>query len=84
MVTPGPLALPFADRLGSPDRFAAYPAVGAGNLSAGHVCADSRRGDIQVAGNVACRPPVLGKRLRHGYQRTALTLPSLGSRPWAR
>ena len=63
MVTPGPLALPFADRLGSPDRFAAYPAVGAGHLPAGHVCADSRRGDIQVAGNVACRPPVTRQRL---------------------
>jgi hypothetical protein len=81
---PGPLALPLADRLGAPDRFAAYPAVGGGHLPAGHVCADGGRRDIEVAGNVACRPPVTRQRLGHADQITALTLPDRGWRLRAR
>ena len=84
VVAPGPLALPFADRHGAPDRFAAYPAVGGRHLPAGHVCADGGRRDIQVAGNVACGPPVTRQRLGHADQITALTLPDRGWRLRAR
>ena len=66
LTVPWSLALPLADRRGTPDRLAAYPAVGRGHLSASYVCADGRGPDLQVVGYVACRPPVAWQRLGHG------------------
>jgi len=62
------------------DRRGMRPAVGCGHLTAGNVGADGGGRDAQECSHIACCPPVAGKRLRHGCQATALTLPHPGLR----